>query len=42
LGLHEISNVQQQGMQKKGSKATVGAKNEVEHIQGEIFEWMEA
>jgi len=35
LGLHEISNVPQQGMQKKGSKTTVGAKYEVEHIQGE-------
>ena len=31
----EISNVLQQGMQKKGSKSTVGAKNEVERIQGE-------
>jgi len=27
--------VLQQGTQKKGSKATVGAKYEVEHIQGE-------
>jgi len=34
LGWHEISTVLQQGMQKKGSKATVGAKNEVKHIQG--------
>jgi len=35
LGLPEILNVLQQGTQKKGSKATVGAKNEVEHIQEE-------
>ena len=34
-GSHEISNVLQQGTHKKGSKATVGAKNEVECIQGE-------
>jgi len=36
VGLHEISNLLQQGMHKKGSKAIVGAKNEVEHIQGKL------
>jgi hypothetical protein len=35
LGLHEILNLPQHRTQKKDSKATVGAKYEVEHIQGE-------
>jgi hypothetical protein len=40
LGLHEISNVLQQGMQKKGSKATVGAKKKWNTFRGKI-EWID-